>query len=79
MPIVCALSRLSGLPALMSRFALSCALLLAATAPALANGHEAAADATLWFDGEHPGAQALQAVNLLAAAGSHGLEPRRRR
>ncbi len=34
-----------------------------------------AADAALWFDGERPGAQARQAVELLAAAASHGLEP----
>jgi murein L,D-transpeptidase YcbB/YkuD len=29
-----------------------------------------------WFEGERPGAQALQAVELLSAAASHGLDPR---
>jgi murein L,D-transpeptidase YcbB/YkuD len=36
----------------------------------------AATDVSLWFDGARPGPQALQAVELLAAATSHGLEPR---
>lgn len=36
----------------------------------------AAADASPWFDGARPGPQAVQAVELLAAAASHGLEPR---
>jgi len=35
-----------------------------------------AADGWLWFDGARPGAQALQAIDRLAAAGSHGLDPR---
>jgi L,D-transpeptidase YcbB len=57
--------------------ALACAgLLLAATGPARAHDPGAAADALPWFDGGRPGAQALQAVELLAAADSHGLEPR---
>ncbi len=51
-------------------------LLLAAPGPARAHGPGAAADALPWFDGGRPGAQALQAVELLAAAASHGLEPR---
>jgi L,D-transpeptidase YcbB len=77
MPTPRAPSPLAGLPALMPRFALSLALLLLSAMPAaLANGPGAAADALPWFDGERPGAQALQAVELLAAAASHGLEPR---
>ncbi|MDH5277400.1 MAG: peptidoglycan-binding protein, partial [Gammaproteobacteria bacterium] len=39
-------------------------------------GAAMAADVPLWFDGARPGPQALQAVELLAAAASHGLEPR---
>ncbi len=35
-----------------------------------------AADAPRWFDAGRPGPQARQAVELLAAAASHGLEPR---
>ena len=34
-----------------------------------------AADGPLWFDAGRPSAQAREAVELLAAAGSHGLEP----
>ena len=34
-----------------------------------------AADAPLWFDGARPSLQARQAVELLAAAASHGLAP----
>ena len=39
-------------------------------------GSAMAAGAIAWFDGERPGAQARQAVELLSAAASHGLEPR---
>jgi murein L,D-transpeptidase YcbB/YkuD len=35
----------------------------------------AAADGLLWFDGGRPAPQARQAVELLAAAATHGLEP----
>lgn len=36
----------------------------------------AASEVLPWFDGARPGPQALQAVEFLAAASSHGLEPR---
>jgi murein L,D-transpeptidase YcbB/YkuD len=39
-------------------------------------GTAAAAEDLPWFDGSRPGVQAQQAVDLLAAAASHGLEPR---
>ena len=42
---------------------------------ALCGAGAAAADAGLWFDGARPTAQAHQAVELLRAAASHGLEP----
>jgi murein L,D-transpeptidase YcbB/YkuD len=35
-----------------------------------------AADGVIWFDGVRPGPQARQAVELLVAAASHGLDPR---
>ena len=38
-------------------------------------GSSMAADALPWFDGARPAPQALQAVELLAAAASQGLEP----
>jgi murein L,D-transpeptidase YcbB/YkuD len=38
-------------------------------------GNAMAADALTWFDGGRPGPQARQAVALLSAAASHGLEP----
>ncbi|MEP6588997.1 MAG: peptidoglycan-binding protein, partial [Polaromonas sp.] len=38
-------------------------------------GGAMAADGPLWFEGGRPDAQARQAVELLAAAASHGLEP----
>ena len=40
-----------------------------------AAGHSAAADALIWFDGDQPGAQARQAIELLSDAASHGLQP----
>jgi murein L,D-transpeptidase YcbB/YkuD len=42
---------------------------------ALAPGIAPAAEALRWFEGGRPGAQAQQAVDLLAAAASHGLDP----
>ena len=39
-------------------------------------GPALAADEPVWFDGGRPGAQAQQAVELLADAASHGLDPR---
>ncbi len=47
------------------------ALLLALSAHGVAVGADLA-----WFDGARPGMQAQQAIDLLAAAGTHGLEPR---
>jgi hypothetical protein len=47
----------------------------AAAALWLACGPALAADPLLWFDGVRPGAQSAQAVELLTAAASHGLEP----
>ncbi len=38
-------------------------------------GVASAADGLLWFEGGRPGPQAQQALELLAAAASHGLEP----
>jgi len=38
-------------------------------------GSSMAAEGLLWFDGERPAPQARQAVELLAAAATHGLEP----
>lgn len=38
-------------------------------------GNSMAADGLLWFDGGRPGPQARQAVELLSAAATHGLEP----
>ena len=43
---------------------------------ALCGAGALAAEGWLWFDGPRPGAQALQAVDRLAAAASHGLDPR---
>jgi len=43
---------------------------------ALCGAGTLAADGRLWFDGARPGVQALQAIDRLAAAGSHGLDPR---
>jgi murein L,D-transpeptidase YcbB/YkuD len=43
---------------------------------ALCGASAFAADTWLWFDGPRPGALALQAIDRLAAAGSHGLDPR---
>jgi hypothetical protein len=48
-----------------------CVLLLALGAHGIAAGADQA-----WFDGARPGMQAQQAVELLAAASTHGLEPR---
>jgi len=47
----------------------------AALALWLGCGAALAADGLLWFDGARPGPQAQQAMELLAAAASHGLEP----
>ena len=41
----------------------------------LGGGTALAADELLWFEGGRPGPQAGQAVELLSAAASHGLEP----
>ena len=41
----------------------------------LGGGTALAADGLLWFEGGRPGPQAGQAVELLSAAASHGLEP----
>jgi murein L,D-transpeptidase YcbB/YkuD len=41
----------------------------------LSAGIAAAAEELPWFEGGRPGAQAQQAVDLLAAAASHGLDP----
>ncbi|HYN59482.1 MAG TPA: L,D-transpeptidase family protein [Rubrivivax sp.] len=49
----------------------ACAVLGAA----LCSGAAHAADALAWFDGDRPGVQARQAVDLLMNASSHGLEP----
>ncbi len=53
-------------------------LLLAALllAPALGPGLVSAAETLRWLEDGRPGALAQQAVDLLAAAASHGLEPR---
>lgn len=58
------------LKSLVSRFAGSAALI-----GCLCVGNAMAADGPLWFEGGRPDAQARQAVELLAAAASHGLEP----
>src|SRR5450830_140826 len=47
----------------------------AAIALWLCCGSSMAADGLLWFGGGRPGPQARQAVELLAAAATHGLEP----
>ncbi|MDD5324181.1 MAG: L,D-transpeptidase family protein, partial [Polaromonas sp.] len=47
----------------------------AALALLLCCGNSMAADGLLWFDGGRPGPQARQAVELLSAAATHGLEP----
>jgi murein L,D-transpeptidase YcbB/YkuD len=47
----------------------------AAIALLLCSGNSMAAEGQLWFDGERPGAQAREAVQLLAAAATHGLVP----
>lgn len=47
----------------------------AAIAGCLCCGSAMAADGLLWFDGGRPDTQARQAVELLAAAATHGLEP----
>jgi murein L,D-transpeptidase YcbB/YkuD len=47
----------------------------AAIALWLCCGSSMAADGPLWFDGGRPGPQARQAVELLTAAATHGLEP----
>jgi len=39
-------------------------------------GSALAADETVWFDAGRPRVQAQQAVDLLADAASHGLDPR---
>ena len=63
----------------MNRFQLTRRTLGAAIALCLVAGRSLAqaAPATppLWFDGERPGPQALQAVELLATSASHGLTP----
>jgi len=48
---------------------------IAVIALGLGGAAVAAADGLLWFDGARPSAQAHQAVELLAAAESHGLVP----
>ncbi|OGA96491.1 MAG: peptidase, partial [Burkholderiales bacterium RIFCSPHIGHO2_12_FULL_61_11] len=55
--------------------ALSRTLRGAAVALWLCWGSSMAADGLLWFDGGRPGPQARQAVELLATAATHGLEP----
>ena len=52
----------------LSKWLLRAMLVLGAAAAA-------AADGRLWFDGPRPGPLALQAVERLAAAASHGLDP----
>jgi murein L,D-transpeptidase YcbB/YkuD len=47
----------------------------AALGAALCSGAAHAADARAWFNGDRPGVQARQAVDLLMNASSHGLEP----
>jgi murein L,D-transpeptidase YcbB/YkuD len=47
----------------------------AALALWLCSGNAAAAVGLLWFDGDRPGPQARQAVELLAASATQGLEP----
>jgi len=47
----------------------------AALALLLYVGSATATDGLLWFDGDRPSAPAREAVELLAAAASHGLEP----
>ena len=54
---------------------LSRSLRSAAFALWLGCGAALASDGFLWFDGARPGPQALQAVELLTTAASHGLEP----
>ena len=48
---------------------------LGCTAITLCCGSAMAADGLLWFNGGRPDSQARQAVELLAAAATHGLEP----
>ena len=50
--------------------------LLLLLALGLGPGIAAAADGLRWFEGGRPGTPARQAVDLLAAAASHGLDPR---
>ena len=63
----------------MNRFQLTRRTLGAAIALCLVAGRSLAQSAPatppLWFDGERPGPQALQAVEVLATSASHGLTP----
>ena len=49
---------------------------LAAVVAALVGCGTARADGSIWFDGGRPNARAREAVELLAGAASHGLDPR---
>ena len=48
---------------------------LLCTTLALCGAAAVAADGWLWIDGARPSPQALQAVDRLASAASHGLDP----